>query len=53
MGGIVLKTAITNITIRERIRKDITKISELARDIERNGLLNPITVMESDGNEFL
>ena len=40
------------IKVTERIRKEITKIDELAEDIECNGLINPITVMALDGGEF-
>ena len=47
-----MKTAIERIIIKERIRKDITKISELAEDIKKNGLINPITVMALDGGAF-
>ena len=43
---------IDKIKVTERIRKEITKIDELAEDIERNGLINPITVMALDGGEF-
>jgi ParB family chromosome partitioning protein len=43
---------IENIIIKERIRKDISKISELAEDIRINGLLNPITVMALDGGAY-
>ncbi len=44
--------AIERIIIKERIRKEITKISELAEDIRENGLLNPITVMMLDGGKY-
>ena len=47
-----MKAAIERIIIKERIRKDVTKISELAADIEKNGLLNPITVMPLIGDEL-
>jgi ParB family chromosome partitioning protein len=52
MGGMSVKAAIERIVIKERIRKDITKIAELAEDIRKNGLLNPVTVMELGGGEF-
>ena len=45
MGGLGVKVAIERIIIKERIRKDISKISELAEDIKKNGLINPVTVM--------
>ena len=40
-----MKASIESIVIKERIRKEITKISELAEDIKINGLINPVTVM--------
>jgi len=47
-----MKIAIDKIRIMERIRKEITRIDELASDIELNGLLNPVTVMPLGGGEF-
>jgi ParB family chromosome partitioning protein len=47
-----MKVAISRIKVMKRIRKEITKIDELAGDIKQNGLLNPVTVMkisDSDG----
>jgi len=41
--------AIEKIKVAERIRKQTTKVDELAADIKKNGLINPITVMEVDG----
>jgi ParB family chromosome partitioning protein len=52
MGGLGVKAAIERIVIKERIRKDITKISELAEDIKKNGLINPVTVMVIDEGMF-
>ena len=40
--------AIEKIKVSERIRKQTTKIDELAADIQKNGLINPITVMAVD-----
>jgi len=40
-----MKIEISKIKVTSRIRQHITKIEELAADIEQNGLLNPITVM--------
>jgi len=40
-----MKIEISKIKVTNRIRQQINKIEELAADIERNGLLNPITVM--------
>lgn len=47
-----MKVPIDKIKVTKRIRKEITKIDKLAADIERNGLLNPITVMHSENGEF-
>lgn len=44
---------IEKIKVAERIRKQTTKVDELAADIKKNGLINPITVMEvDDGNRY-
>jgi len=40
--------AIEKIKVSERIRKQTTKLDELAADIRKNGLINPITVMAVD-----
>ena len=47
-----MKIAIDRIKVMERIRKEITRIDELAEDIRQNGLINAITVMPLDGGEF-
>jgi len=47
-----MKAAIENIMVMERIRKEITKIDELAEDIKQNGLLNAVTVMAIEGGEL-
>jgi ParB family chromosome partitioning protein len=47
-----MKAAIESIVIKERIRKDIPKIPELAEDIKINGLINPITVMAIDEGKY-
>ena len=39
---------IEKIKVAERIRKQMTKVDELSADIKKNGLINPITVMEVD-----
>jgi ParB family chromosome partitioning protein len=52
MGGLSMKAAIEAIIIKERIRKEITRIPELAADIEKNGLINPVTVMSLDSGRF-
>jgi len=44
--------AIDKIKVMERIRKEISKIDELAADIQQNGLINAITVMPLDGGEY-
>jgi len=38
--------------VADRIRKQTTKIEELAADIKQNGLLNPITVMSVGGEGY-
>ena len=48
----MMKVAIEKIMILERIRKEITKIDELAADISKNGLINAVTVMPIGGGEF-
>lgn len=47
-----MKAAIEKIKVTERIRKEITKIPELANDINKNGLLHPVIVMSLDGGEY-
>ena len=53
-AGQVRKIAISSICVAERIRKENGSLDELAQDIQKHGLLNPITVMEqSDGGYVL
>jgi len=47
-----MKIAIDKIAVTERIRKEIIHIPELAADIEKNGLINPVTVMETGGGVY-
>ena len=47
-----MKIAMDKIKVMERIRKEISKIDELADDIQKNGLINAITVMPLDGGEY-
>ena len=47
-----MKIPIDKIVVTERIRKEITRIDELAASIQERGLINPITVMEVGGGEF-
>lgn len=47
-----VKKAIDGIKVMARIRRQTTKIEELAADISKNGMLNPITVMESVGGRI-
>ena len=47
-----MKIAIDRIAVTERIRKEIAHIPELAADIQKNGLINPVTVMETGDGEF-
>jgi len=46
------KTKIADIKVTQRIRKEIGKIDELATNIQRFGLLNPITVMKEENGEL-
>ncbi|GHU90020.1 hypothetical protein FACS1894202_09150 [Clostridia bacterium] len=43
-----MKINISDIRVKERIRKEVTKIEELAEDIRQNGLISPIAVMSVD-----
>ena len=43
---------ISKIKVNNRIRKEINKIAELSADIQINGLINPITVMSLEGEEY-
>ncbi|MGN0772329.1 MAG: ParB/RepB/Spo0J family partition protein [Candidatus Ventricola sp.] len=53
-AGQVRRIAISSICVAERIRKENGSLDELAQDIQKHGLLNPITVMEqSDGGYVL
>ena len=52
MGVKLMIARIDKIKVIDRIRKEITKIDELAADIQINGLLNPVTVMPLEGGEF-
>ena len=47
-----MKALINSIKITDRVRKEVTKIDELAANIQTHGLLNPITVMSLEGGEF-
>jgi ParB family chromosome partitioning protein len=47
-----MEIEISKIKVAERIRKEITRISELAEDIKQNGLLHPVIVMPLDGEDF-
>ena len=53
-AGKIRQIAISNIRVAERIRKENGSLDELAQDIQKHGLINPITVMEqSDGGYVL
>ena len=53
-AGQVRQIAISSIRVAERIRKENGSLDELAQDIQKHGLLNPITVMEqADGGYVL
>ena len=43
-----MEVKISDIRITDRIRKDNGDISELAESIKTHGLINPITLMESE-----
>lgn len=47
-----MKILIEKIKVAARIRKEITKIPELAEDIKQNGLLHPVSVMPLESGEF-
>ncbi|GHV33161.1 hypothetical protein FACS18949_06360 [Clostridia bacterium] len=47
-----MKINISDIRVKERIRKEVTKIEELAADIRQNGLISPIAVMPVDEGTF-
>ena len=52
--GQVRQIAMGSICVAERIRKENGSLDELAQDIQKHGLLNPITVMEqADGGYVL
>ena len=44
-----MRIEVENIKVAARIRKLTARIDELAQDIQRNGLINPITVMAVEG----
>lgn len=44
-----MNIAVENIKVMERIRKLTSGVDELAKDIQKNGLINPITVMAVEG----
>ncbi len=43
-----MNISIDKIRVTERIRKLASGVDELAKDIQKNGLINPITVMATD-----
>lgn len=46
-----MNIAIEKIKVAERIRKLAAGVDELAEDIRKNGLINPVTVMRIDGDD--
>lgn len=44
--------AISKIAVGERIRKEYGDIGAFAEDIKANGMLNPLTVMQGDGEGY-
>jgi ParB family chromosome partitioning protein len=47
-----MKIEINKIKIVPRIRKEVSKIEELAENIREHGLISPIAVMPLDGGEY-
>ena len=47
-----MKADINSIVITKRIRKEVLGIEELAEDIVKHGMLNPITVMSENSGKF-
>jgi len=47
-----MKIDIQKITVMKRIRKEAGNIADLTQDIERNGLINPVTVMVLDDGKY-
>ena len=43
-----MKVKIEDIVVNERIRKEFGDVSDLARDIDENGLINPITITKDN-----
>ena len=48
----LIKIDIHKVDIGERIRERVYELDEFARDIEKHGLLNPITVMRLDDGRY-
>jgi len=48
-----LKVDINSIVVGQRLRQSARDIDQLAADLKRNGLINPITVAEADGAYYL
>ena len=44
---------LASILVSARIRKDTGDIRELAADMEKHGMLNPITVMDAQNGQYL
>ena len=47
-----MKIHIEKIAVMQRIRKEVGNIADLAQDINRNGLINPITVMTLEDGQY-
>ena len=47
-----MKINVSDIRVKERIRKEINGIDELAEDIRKNGLICPIAVMPLASGEY-
>lgn len=47
----ITKIPLKDIVVKEQVRKEFTNIDELAKDIQDNGLLQPVTVYEHENEE--
>ena len=43
---------ITSVQVSTRIRKDPGDLTELANDLQKHGLINPITVMDCQNGQY-
>ena len=52
MDMALITIAVNKIDIGERIRERVSELDEFARNIEKHGLINPITVMRLDSGRY-